>query len=245
MAKEYFSIKHCSQITSYISRRITARYTQGIVTLSKYDSAVYRDKYHANNVVTIANPRTLPHDVLPAELKNTTVLALGRLSYVKGFDLLLQAWEKVQHGEWDLHIVGSGKMEKQLHKYTADRHLQNVKFIPATSDVLPHYRNASVFVLPSRSEAFGNVVMEAMSVGLPVIGFDCGDGVKDLIIDRKTGIIVPPKDTDSMADALNYIINNPEKRKEMSLEALEHVKQYSDERIAGQWEQFLINAQSK
>ena len=239
VAKEYFSIDHRSQLTSSLSRRLTARHAQAIVALSEYDARVYRQRYGAKKAVVIPNPLTFAAPQ-PSPLQDKVVLGLGRMSYVKGFDLLLDAWSRVAHKDWELHLVGDGKMKKKLERMVRDRGIGGVRFFPATSDVEPHYRSASIFVLPSRSEAFGNVLLEAMSVGLPVVSFDCGAGPRDIILPGQTGVFVPPGDTESMAGELDRLMADPGRLRRMGNAARESIRRYDRGLIVSQWEDLLI-----
>lgn len=238
VAKEYFSVEHRSQLTSYISRKIMAHHADAIVTLSTHDADVYTNRYGARKTVVLSNPPTLVHPE-PSDFQHKVVLGLGRLSYVKGFDLLLDAWSQINHGEWQLHIVGDGKMKKKLQQIVRDNHIEDVCFLPATADVAPLYRNASLFVLPSRSEAFGNVLLEAMSVGLPVVCFDCGAGPGDIVDNEVTGLMVASQDTKAMSAALEQLMNNPQRIRQMSAAALAKVQCYDKEVIIDRWETFL------
>ena len=121
-----------------------------------------------------------------------------------------------------------------------DRGIGGVRFFPATSDVEPHYRSASIFVLPSRSEAFGNVLLEAMSVGLPVVSFDCGAGPRDIILPGQTGVFVPPGDTASMAGELDRLMADPGRLRRMGNAARESIRRYDRGLIVSQWEDLLI-----
>ncbi len=236
ITKEYFSVHHRSQLTSNLSRRLTARTSEAVIALSEEDKRIYLEKFGAKRVEIIPNPLTLSNPA-PTTLNNKIVLCLGRMTRVKGFDLLLKAWKQVRHQDWDLYLVGDGTMRKQLEKQVkADSMQKNVHFFPATANVLPYYQQASIFVLPSRSEAFGNVLTEAMSVGVPTVCFDCGDGVREVVANGETGIIVPPQDTQAMAAALDTLMDNPERLQAMHRQSLERVKRYNTEAIMEQWE---------
>ena len=132
------------------------------------------------------------------------------------------------------------KMVKKLERMVRDRGIGGVRFFPATSDVEPHYRSASIFVLPSRSEAFGNVLLEAMSVGLPVVSFDCGAGPRDIILPGQTGVFVPPGDTESMAGELDRLMADPGRLRRMGNAARESIRRYDRGLIVSQWEDLLI-----
>lgn len=236
--KEYFTVSHRSQLTSCFSRWLTARCSDAVVVLSDYDADVYRKRWNAECVRKIPNLLTFSQPA-PSPLRSKVVVAVGRQTPVKGFDLLLDAWRQVKHTGWQLHIVGDGKEHKHLLALAEQYRLRNVVFCPATPDVLPFYQEASVFVLPSRSEAFGNVLTEAMSVGLPAVCFDCGAGVREILQEGVTGFLVPPKDTKAMAMALDKLMDDETLLHNMSAAALERVKMFRPDAIVGAWHQLF------
>ncbi|HCS88161.1 MAG TPA: hypothetical protein DIW30_07160 [Bacteroidales bacterium] len=241
--KEYFTVSHRSQLTSCFSRHLTARYSDAVVVLSDYDADVYRKHWHTEYVRKIPNLLTFSQPA-PSALQNKVVVAVGRQTPVKGFDLLLDAWRQVKHTDWELHIVGDGKEHKHLLELAEQYQLRNVVFYPATPNVLPFYQEASLFVLPSRSEAFGNVLTEAMSVGLPAVCFDCGAGVREILQEGVTGILVPPKDTKEMAIALDRLMSNKSLRHNMSAAALERIKCFQTDTIVGAWHRLFEDIQN-
>ncbi len=232
--KEYFTVTHRAQLTSNLSRRLTARNSDAVVVLSDYDAQVYSQQWHNVCVRKIPNLLTFNHPA-PSALRNKTVIAIGRQTRVKGFDLLLDAWRQVKHTDWQLHIVGSGSEHKRLLALKEQYRLDNVVFTPATPNVLPYYQDASLFVLPSRSEAFGNVLTEAMSVGLPAVCFDCGAGIREILKDGETGLLIPAEDTQAMASALDQLMDNDALRHTMSTNALQQVKRFETETIVQEW----------
>ena len=97
------------------------------------------------------------------------------------------------------------------------------------------YLDASLFVLSSRYEGFGMVLLEAMSCGVPVVSFDCPCGPKDLISDGENGYLVEDGDIEKLADRIVYLIRHPEKRKEMGAMAYKRSADYSEDKIMKQW----------
>ncbi len=232
--KEYFTVAHRAQLTSNLSRRWTAKNSDAVVVLSDYDAQVYSQLWHNPCVRKIPNILTFNHPATSA-LQSKTVIAVGRQTRVKGFDLLLDAWRQVKHNDWQLHIIGSGSEHKHLLALKEQYHLDNVVFTPATPNVLPYYQEASLFVLPSRSEAFGNVLTEAMSVGLPAVCFDCGAGIREILQDGTTGLLIPAEDTQAMAAGLDCLMDNEALRQSMSANALQQVKRFETDRIVQEW----------
>ena len=94
---------------------------------------------------------------------------------------------------------------------------------------------SSMLVMTSKFEGFGVVLIEAMSVGLPVVSYACPCGPKDVITNGKDGFLVPPEDEMVLAERLCSLIENDSMRREMGQEALENVKRFSIETVVAQW----------
>ena len=92
------------------------------------------------------------------------------------------------------------------------------------------YASSDVFLFPSPTETFGNVVLEALASGLPVIGANCG-GVKNLVIDGKTGFLCEPKNLRAFRYHLEKVLTNPELRSTLSIEARKFALHLSWEEI--------------
>ena len=103
------------------------------------------------------------------------------------------------------------------------------------NDMKEEYLDASLFVLSSRYEGFGMVLLEAMSCGVPVVSFDCPCGPKDMITDGENGYLVEDGDIEKLADRIVYLIRHPEKRKEMGAMAYKRSADYSEDKIMKQW----------
>lgn len=192
-----------------IGRKWAAKYCNYIVTLTKRDKELWLaglsfDKINAK-IIPIANPTPYENMNYTPSLSSKTVLAMGRLTYQKGFDMLIDAWAEVCkiNSDWTLKIVGSGEDNDKLKQQVLDLNLsKRVEFIPVTSDVVSHYKNASIYCLSSRFEGFGMVILEAQSFGLPIVSFDCDCGPSDLIYDGVNGLLVEKDDTRLLAKSI-------------------------------------------
>jgi glycosyltransferase involved in cell wall biosynthesis len=100
------------------------------------------------------------------------------------------------------------------------------------------YLEGSVFVMTSRFEGFGMVLIEAMSCGLPCIAFDCPYGPREIIEDGKTGYLIPYDNDDMFVERLTYLMEHPEVREQMGRAAKESVKRFSEELVMKKWKQF-------
>lgn len=208
-----------------------------IVTLSVADEEAWKHKFPRADVFCIPNPVTLPK-AAPSRLTNKRVLAVGRLAGQKGFDLLLKAWAQVEgrYPEWTLRIVGSGRWEKILRKLVIKlRIASRVEMIPATTNIVSEYQNASIYALSSRYEGFGLVLVEAMQMGLPVVSFDCPQGPREIVSQGETGLLVPNGNVLAFADALSEMISNQPMREKMSKQALLHVERFSEKSTLAKW----------
>ena len=146
--------------------------------------------------------------------KEPLLLAVGRLVYYKGFDILIRA---VKNTHAQVLIIGEGPEKFALEKQIKENGLENrVKIIPPVSNLLPYYFAADIFVLPSNfiSEAFGIVQLEAMACGLPVINTNLPTGVPEVSIHNETGITVPTNDVKALTSAIQVLLSNNSLRKQ-------------------------------
>lgn len=137
------------------------------------------------------------------------VVSVGRLKYPKDMRTLLEAAAQVP-GTWTLEIVGDGPEREALESLTSER----LRLVGERGDVPALLAGASVFVLSSRSEGLPISVIEAMAAGLPVVASDVG-GLRELVENGVTGILVPPGDAGALGDALGRLVGDPQLRRAM------------------------------
>ena len=172
------------------------------------------------------------------------VISVGRYAYQKGYDMLLESWRMVQekHLDWSLHIYGShdggvGDYE-QLQEQIKQDQIENIFLHQSTNDVYSCYAQSDFYVMSSRFESFGLVLIEAMSCGLPVISFDCKYGPQSIIQDGETGLLVPQGNTKKLANAICSMIENDEARQRMAVNARIESKKYQQENMMPIWHEF-------
>lgn len=151
------------------------------------------------------------------------VIAVGRLVYYKGFDVLIRSFVDVRG---KLLIVGAGPLRSDLEALARRLGIAGrVIFLGRVHDVIPYYHASDVFALTSvaRSEAFGIVQLEAMACGLPVVNTSLDSGVPFVSLDGVTGITVPPGDATALAAALNTLLDDDTRRVELGKAARKRV----------------------
>lgn len=153
---------------------------------------------------------------IKAAYNKPIVLFAGRLVYYKGVEYLVEAMRTVPDAH--LVVVGSGPLQQQLETIAATCP-ENVTFIPflPEHDLVAMYHACDIFALPSveNSEGFGIVQLEAMACGKPVITADLLTGVTYVNQDGRTGLVVPKRNPEALARALNLLLNNPDLRQYM------------------------------
>jgi len=159
------------------------------------------------------------------------VLFVGNLYQqpAKGIDILLKAWVQVsrEYPAALLDIVGEGDLPA-YNEFTSKLGIGNsVRFHGKRSDLPNFYREAAVFVLPSRREGMSNALMEAMSQALPCVVTDIS-GSQDLIRPGENGLVVPPADVAALAKALSYMLAHPVEAEAMGQKALESAARQID-----------------
>ena len=148
--------------------------------------------------------------------KGTRLLTVGRMASVKGMPVLLDAIKQLQatHPDIKLTVVGDGPERKDFERRAGELGIADrVDFVgyQSQSQVRERLSETDVFVLPSFAEGVPVVLMEAMAAGVPVVTTRIA-GVAELVDDGTSGRLVPPGDKNSLADAINDLLNDPEKR---------------------------------
>lgn len=202
------------------------------ITLTEEDKMLWTE---LKNIQTINNPLSFFPDRI-SQCDNKQIIAAGRYVPQKGFDLLIEAWSLVEkkYPDWKLLIFGDGD-RKLLENIIIKNNLQNCYLNHSTNDIASEFINSSIYVLSSRFEGFGMVIIEAMACGVPPIAFECPCGPKDIINNLKDGILVNSGDINELAKKICFLIENEEIRKDMGSNARKNAERFKIEHIAEQW----------
>lgn len=195
-------------------------------------------EWNLDNLKVIPNP--MPFE--PGErskLSSKIALVVGKQSYQKGYDRLLEIWKLVaeKHPDWKLEVYG--KLDPSLGLELKSEQLgisDKVNFYPPTKDIGEKYKEASIYLMTSRYEGFGMVLIEAMGFGVPCISFDCPYGPSDIISDEQNGFVIKNGDIQAFANAVIKLIEDEDLRQTMANNAAENVKKYHIDVIGQQWD---------
>jgi GalNAc-alpha-(1->4)-GalNAc-alpha-(1->3)-diNAcBac-PP-undecaprenol alpha-1,4-N-acetyl-D-galactosaminyltransferase len=170
------------------------------------------------------------------------IVAVGRLTPQKGFDLLIEAFSRiaVRNPDWSLKILGKGPARGALEQLIASKQLTGRVILAGwQKDPMTVLRQAEFFVLSSRFEGFPNALLEAMACGLASISFDCESGPAEIVRDGVDGLLIPPEDTAALAAAMERLITNEALRHRLGSEALRVVERFGVEQYFARWESVL------
>jgi glycosyltransferase involved in cell wall biosynthesis len=204
----------------------------------------------------------LPAGTLVAEIPNAVpcvgsartdtssrlVIAVGRLTRQKGFDLLIEAFRIVaaQHPTWSLHIYGAGPRRKELaHQIRSSGLGRTVKLKGFSFSLPEELAKASIFALSSRFEGFSLALVEAMGVGLPPVSFACPHGPPGIITDGVDGLLVPAENVEKLATSICSLIEDPARRAALGAAARVSVQRYSPAVVDDGWERFIQDLTSR
>jgi glycosyltransferase involved in cell wall biosynthesis len=212
-----------------------------LVTLTEQDMHEYEKLFaESPNRPRLAHiPNTVGDIGGPqADLGARTILAAGRLTAQKGFDLLIPAFKRTAsaHPDWRLRICGKGHLRNELQKQIDEEGLAEVVRLAGPQDMAKEMATASIFVLSSRFEGFPLILIEAMSKGMAVVSFDCPTGPREVIRDHENGLLVPPLDVDALANAILELVEDEDLRRRCGPAAAETAGRYRIEAVGPQWE---------
>lgn len=200
----------------------------------------------ARRVVRIPNVAMWPLTLQPPYLQppvrsaqQRLLLAVGRFSEQKRFDLLISAFQRLaaRFPLWKLVILGDGPDRAALEAQIEAAELKHRVALPGRAgNVGQWYAAADLYVMSSRFEGFPNALAEAMAHGLPAVSFDCDTGPRDIIRHDVDGLLVTNGDVVALADTLGRLMGDEGLRQQFAVNAIDARKRFSMEKIAGMWE---------
>lgn len=208
-----------------------------------------------SKTLVIPNPIALPRsEAIQSQLytDDRHILAIGKLTPQKGFDLAIKAFAKVAHRypEWTLTILGEGEMRSELEDLCAELELEDRVFMPGVvRNIGTHLHKADIFILPSRLECFPVTLCEAMACGVPVIASKCLSGPREIIHNGTDGMLVASENISALTLGLNQLMSDPGKRQYFSHHAPKVLDRFGVEPVMTIWqraiEQVLVSQPTK
>lgn len=169
-------------------------------------------------------------------------VAVGRLEYQKGFDLLINCWKEItrNYPDWHLDIYGDGSCKEELQQQIDSLQLgDKVRLCGRNDNILAVYPQYSLHLMTSRCEGQGIVLIEAQACGLPSVVFDYQYGASDIVSDGHNGIVVEQGNSKQFVESVTRMMSSEALRKEYGTNAVAVGRQYYRERIIGKWLQVI------
>ena len=199
-------------------------------------------EWNINNTIVIPNPLWFTSEKSSA-LENKKAIAVGRHTYEKGFDRMLQIWRKVvdKHPDWILEIYGKSSENIDLRLLAKNLDIsRNVVFYEPVQNINEKYLETSFYLMTSRFEGFGMVLIEAMASGLPCIAYDCPCGPRAIISQNQDGFLIENSNEIDYVKSVETLIENQAIRIEMGKKAKLSSEKYNIDAIMETWNQLFI-----
>lgn len=172
------------------------------------------------------------------------VATVGSLVKSKGHRYLIQALEILNFRDGldvDAYFIGDGRLKSELLTEVEHRNLHDrVHFLGFKANPHKYVRNCDVFVLPALWEGFGNVIVEAMVCGTPVISTNCESGPKEIITHNHDGLLVEPRSVERLAESIRRLLTDSELCSTLSRNALKRVQDFDSRKIVKQYENHIL-----
>lgn len=228
-----YNVNHTS-LKSFIDSYIQ-RFWDRIVVLTPEEKSYFKYK---RNIEIIPNPVMLSD--CTSELSAKKVISIGRINKVKGFEKLIEIAILVHknHPDWIFEVYGDGEV-KYVNSLKLQVHLANldnvVMFKGRTSKVSEKLSDSSIYLCTSETESFGLTLVEAMSVGVPVVSFDCPNGPRNIIHNGLDGFLIKNGSIEDAANAINQIIENDHVRRDLGKNAKDNAARFGIDSIMKRW----------
>lgn len=214
-----------------------------VITVNSYKNLTKLEKYISHNKLRYI-PNPLIVKTHPTNLMNDQkiILCVGRLTYQKAYDILLRAFSIVVKNipEWNLVVIGKGELEVELKNLADDLGISNnISWIGEVNDPYQYYQKASIFSLASRYEGTSNAMLEAMSIGIPVIVSSTSSGCLEYVENEITGLVFPNEDYESLAQSILRLIQDFSLSRRLGEAGREKVKENEISKVINKWEQVL------
>ena len=197
------------------------------------------ERAYGREVTTIYNGITLPDPPDPSERSQTRLFFAGRFNPQKNLPFLIEVLAVLPDADWVCDLVGDGTEMAAVRQRRDQLGLRDRVHLHgwlARGEVQEKMAASDILVMPSLSEGFPVVAVEALAFGLAIVGSNIG-GLADIVIDGDNGFLVPVNDTEAFAAALIQLIGSPQKRDEMRRNSRKRAERFDIERVVDAYEQ--------
>ena len=219
---------HDRYILNYIKK------TAILVCLTNEDMKSWK-QLHVNNVCVIPNMITIqPPESIDYSAKR--VIAVGRYSDQKGFDMLIKAWGRLskKYNDWHLFIFGNEDRTPYEEMAQKEKCQNTCHCMPVTEDIAIEYGKSSIFVMSSRYEGMPLALIEAMSSGLACVSYNCPNGPADIINDGIDGFLARDGEIDDLATKMENLMCDESLRSKFGKTAKNNIERYSPNAVMRQ-----------
>nr|MCR5430665.1 glycosyltransferase [Eubacterium sp.] len=216
-----------------------------IITLTDEDKGYYESNLKCRCPVTrIYNPIIWPDKTYEYEKESKTIISAGRLTYQKGFDMLVNIADLFikKYPDWKWLILGTGEDYEMLDSKIKEKGLEDQVILKGEVDNMEdYYSHAAMYVMTSRFEGLPMTLLETKPYKLPLVSFNCKTGPSELIEDGVNGYLVEEGDLEGLAKRIEELIVIPDIRDKFSDAAQYKLERFDYNSIINQWKKLLIN----
>ena len=217
-------------------KRISLFFLDDVVTLTQSDKKVYLSKkFRKSKITCIPNPIIVNPVRAKAKLDNKIAISIGRLTYQKGFDILIDIWSEIgsKDDNWQLWIVGDGELYHQLRLNIEEKGLTRVKLLGERQDIEKLLYSSSLYLMTSRFEGLPMVLLEAVAVGVPIVSFDCETGPSEIVKDN--GYLIPMGNRQQFINKTLEIMNDDAERLKLGANSSGVLDNFDKDEIVMSW----------
>ena len=225
------------------TRRMSARWADAIVTLTEEDKGYYENNLKIRCPIRcIYNPVIWKNKLKEYDINSKMILSVGRLTYQKGFDILVDVANLFlkKYPDWKWVILGEGEDRDKLEQKILGCGLERQVILKGNVDNIDdYYSQAAMYVMTSRFEGLPMTLLETKPFHLPLVSFNCKTGPSELIDDGNNGFLIEDNDIKEMAEKIEVLINNEKLRNAFSEKSQTGMERFELDSVVDKWDSVL------